>query len=469
MGKAGRSRPRRKSLLQKQVSANLNKTTPLDDPVTGQSCYLSSQNDSQVFEPIRHTEKPSTSRIGASPQGKQAPQSKRPRKEKSNISISSNEEFSDKGSVYSVKVTNRFNALNEEDIVMETNKTEGEHRKPPPIVISGHIERASSFFKDLKKAISENIEIKCVSKVNFCKTYIKTQTISDYKIIVNILKSSNVQFYTYGLKDEIPSKVILKGLHPTITTSEINEELTELGFPPADIVHFNKKGTDMKIPVFLLTFEPKVNLRDIFGIKVLCYTKIFWEKYRGNNRPLQCYRCQSFFHISTNCHLNLKCLKCSGNHRVQDCVAPTTFLKCANCDLNHAANDPICKVKIASIERKNRNRNYGYSNPVPNFASPQQFPKLNYSKAVANQAEGVILKNKTPSNESRLPADPSSSSFKNSNADAEILSDFVKILSIPYAKNLIEKLIRIFKLLSQAKNGSERLAILLEEGLSILS
>lgn len=75
------------------------------------------------------------------------------------------------------------------------------------------------------------------------------------------------------------------------------------------------------------------------------------EKYIQPVKIIQCFNCQKFGHVATNCKATETiCVKCSGNHKVKDCVETTT--KCANCRKEHASSYGGCPYKQAQIKEK---------------------------------------------------------------------------------------------------------------------
>ena len=141
---------------------------------------------------------------------------------------------------------------------------------PPPIVIRQKLINAKSLFTTLKSLAKKVIKIKCQTTNNNEKIIIKTENIADYESILKYAKSNCFEFHTYEIKEELPIKVLLKGLHSSTITEVIKDELIELGFKPLEIIQLKVKGTGIKIPVFILKYPPKTSVENIFKIKRLC-------------------------------------------------------------------------------------------------------------------------------------------------------------------------------------------------------
>ena len=83
-------------------------------------------------------------------------------------------------------------------------------------------------------------------------------------------------------------------------------------------------------------------------------------------RAIQCFNCQGFGHMASNCRRGRRCLLCSGQHTLDECPQSKTVkedqvLKCPNCNGNHAANAKECPVFI----EKKAIVSYSFTNNVP--------------------------------------------------------------------------------------------------------
>lgn len=97
------------------------------------------------------------------------------------------------------------------------------------------------------------------------------------------------------------------------------------------------KGEKIKIKALLhmLTFNKEENLKRIFDIKYILYTKIKIEELRTKPEIVkQCKKCQGFGHTKNYCHGKDVCVKCAGNHSSDKCPRGKNITpKCANCKL----------------------------------------------------------------------------------------------------------------------------------------
>ena len=60
-------------------------------------------------------------------------------------------------------------------------------------------------------------------------------------------------------------------------------------------------------------------------------------------KPIQCYNCQQFGHVATNCKREKACVKCSLRHEGQ-CNSDTAV--CVNCKGPHQSNSKDCPKRV---------------------------------------------------------------------------------------------------------------------------
>lgn len=383
----------------------------------------------------------------------------------------------EEGSVYSVDVSNRFEIISDTEQEFDSfscitqisepdKKVNNRNFKPPPIIIKNLRQNATNFFRVIKSKIKNQLDVKCTSNEKQEKTQIKTQTVEDYKIILNLLKENKLEFYTFGLKNEIPFKITLKGLHSSVTPDEILEELKELGHHPISITQLTKKGTKIKIPIFILKFSQETEIKNICNVKTLCYTRITWERYKANRPLIQCFKCQAYGHISINCFLKERCLKCSQGHKHEMCNA--TSYTCANCGLGHLANDPRCQVRtnyLDFISTKSRN-SLKPQEAITFKKDENNFPKLN---SKSNQA--INIQSQHVSSPQVAPTWPRQSSKSNNrdNNFNNVKQDTLQTqpqqqFNISSIVIMFQQLIALVIKLIEAKDATQRNNILREEG-----
>lgn len=91
-------------------------------------------------------------------------------------------------------------------------------KPPPPIFVKGIVN-----FPDLCAALIEKIGVDNF----FCKSLadsLKIQTANPdaYRTLIHFLRDQNAQFHTYQLREDKPTRVVLRNLHPTTVLHPLN-------------------------------------------------------------------------------------------------------------------------------------------------------------------------------------------------------------------------------------------------------
>lgn len=92
-------------------------------------------------------------------------------------------------------------------------------------------------------------------------------------------KKNNVSFHSFQSKECKPFRIVVRNLHPTIDSSFIEDDLSNLGFNVKNITYVLHKPTKNSLPLFFIGLEQVENNADIFKLTSLCYTKIKVEAY----------------------------------------------------------------------------------------------------------------------------------------------------------------------------------------------
>lgn len=266
---------------------------------------------------------------------------------------------------------NRFNALNPEimDIVLENRNTEDEKDleeqeaeeskvKIPPIVVHSYVNNHMETLNKIKEEMKEDFVISAKNN----RLIIKTKNIDDYNLMLKKVSDSKVEYHTYTIESEKILKLVLKGLAPNIQTDVIKENLISNGLKVNVVKQFQKnvlvngQKTVMNLPIYIIEFASGTKPKDVYKINRVCYCVVRWEKFQNGDKIVQCYNCQCFGHVSTNCHKKVKCVLCADEHSLKDCPfkeQENQLLKCANCGEKHSAGSRECKIYKKMLENRN--------------------------------------------------------------------------------------------------------------------
>lgn len=269
-----------------------------------------------------------------------------------------------KESSISLLLRNRFEVLNDikDDDAQRTSQSEqpktSSKEKIPPITLS------KNQYNEVCKLMS-NLKVKDYS-VKFMSIGLRIQlsAMADYKRVCEAFIESNVKFFTHESRENMPLKVVLKGLY-SMETTELSTILSEVNVVCEDIkvLKFKRQSFNDQSHYLLYVKKGTTNINELRKIRAVNNVCVTWEYFRRPSGPTQCRNCQLYGHGTKHCHLNPKCVKCGGGHATAACKVNVEEnnkknLKCANCGGNHSANYSKCEVlaKYLRIRQNNSNQ-----------------------------------------------------------------------------------------------------------------
>jgi hypothetical protein len=113
------------------------------------------------------------------------------------------------------------------------------------------------------------------------------------------------------------------------------------------------------LPLFLITLPRAEKSLEIFKLTGLCHIAVKVEAYRNQNGLTQCYNCQKFGCVWSNCSLPPRCMWCGGGHLHKDCPEKentSSTPSCCNCKLAdgekpHPSNIRGCSIAKEGVRR----------------------------------------------------------------------------------------------------------------------
>jgi hypothetical protein len=281
----------------------------------------------------------------------------------------------------------------------------------PPIVLVTELKNPKETYEKIAGWLEGRVYFKVVRERRMIYTYKKT----DYQKVQEKFREMKFQYHTYTPKDEIPKKLILKGIDPIYTVDEIYEDLFEQYAKVKDVHQLRSPDQQKVYNIYLVHFEPDTDLSYVKKLIRYVYKhKISWEHYQKKKSTAQCRRCQRIGHVEINCQMDRRCNRCTENHAEGQCAKkedekPT----CVNCNQEHATGYKKCEYRInyqKSQARKNRNQfgqkptnntnnNQQKRTSYINSQNEKQFPPLSQSKTQNTVNSNVV--NNTQSDERR--------------------------------------------------------------------
>lgn len=255
---------------------------------------------------------------------------------------------------YWLNTANKFGSLRDnvsgdeaEDNKNNREKPKGKEKsgipKPPPLFIYG-VGDIKPLVEELKMTVDKRYMLKAMHD---SKVKVILETKDDYQNFVKILNEKKTEYHSFQLKDDKLFRVILKGVHQSTDTNEIQHALVEEGHTPVQINCIRSRRTGKELPIFSIHMKKSENNKSIYKINRLLNMVVTIEPpQKFENDIPQCERCQRYGHTKKYCHLGPRCVKCPGFHQTSECQRKekNSDVKCVNCGGDHPANYKGCTV-----------------------------------------------------------------------------------------------------------------------------
>lgn len=232
---------------------------------------------------------------------------------------------------------------------------------------------------------------------------------NDFIKIKQQLSALQFKWTSHKAEDDIPKKLILKGIDKTYTEDEVCLDLQQQFSSVLKVKQLTKTDEDGKhcpLGVYLVYFKWSTRLSVAMKIiKYVCHHKITWNFFRSQQKARkvkQCYKCQWFDHHSSECGLDARCVKCNDKHGPGECskVKGVNDPECCNCGGKHPASYLGCP-KIKEHIRNNKKTvpdNKKPSKPSTNGVAfktntPQAKRKLSYNSVVKGGRKATQQRN----------------------------------------------------------------------------
>jgi hypothetical protein len=177
-------------------------------------------------------------------------------------------------------------------------------------------------------------------------------------------------YFTFHPKSEKPIKAVIRQLPANTPAEDIASSLQDLGFTIISVKQMTSsrpnpesRSHPTNLPLFLITLERSEKSKEIFQLNNICHIAVKVEAYRAQSGLTQCYNCQKFGHVWTNCRQPPRCLWCGDGHLHKECPESkqeNSTPNCCNCKLQegerpHPSNYRGCShAKEESLRRRSQ-------------------------------------------------------------------------------------------------------------------
>lgn len=268
-----------------------------------------------------------------------------------NNNTNTNEIINSKASTSRTNITNPN--INNENISKDKKE-----KKPPPITVY------NLDLKSLRESLKEfnSFDYKIRQGANNNRSLIFAESALTYENLINILQADGAKFFHLTPKDQRGLSLIVKNIPLDFSAEDIMSELVSLNFGDSiekvvPLIEFGKQ----KFNYFIIKLKPGASPDKLYNLRHLFHVRVYFEKFNRTD-IVQCFKCQRPGHVSSNCHMEQRCLKCGDNHISSLCKItqeqPRNTLFCILCKQNgHPSNYRGCSVIKKLIQEKIRNKN----------------------------------------------------------------------------------------------------------------
>lgn len=230
----------------------------------------------------------------------------------------------------------------------------GGRKSVPPIVVNGGDSR---YIASVLQA--EGIQFK-IDSTRTGTMLIKCVDSEGHSFVSRILTEAGTNFYTFTPRELKPTSFLLRGLTALHPIEEIVESVLAAGVPGLAEVKISNFPTRMSREngtcsnLFSIQVSPGTDLKELSKLRMLMHHRVTLEPLKRQD-VLQCHRCQRFGHISYNCRMPPRCVRCAENHASNECPLKDTDgeheqIKCVLCGQNHTSSYRGCQKRLNFIE-----------------------------------------------------------------------------------------------------------------------
>lgn len=281
--------------------------------------------------------------------------------------------------------------------------TRGKGKSSPP-VIRVYGGNPKEMIDGLTRHLGHSLfSIKLVNR-NLVGLYLSKM--EDHVKTKDFLTELGLNFFTFTPRELRPFSLMIRGLSSTYDIEDLRQFLEGCGLE-LDVLKIIKLERDRWIVQL-------GNGSDVAGFKRLQYIlhcRVNVKRHRSGGLT-QCRNCQRFGHISTNCKMVFRCVKCGGSHGPDNCSIPERDLNtmenvvtepstgrivktigvpvhCVNCRTDgHVASSKECPKRLELLQKRTARRAPGRRTTI---VAPPPPPIDGRGGSFADMARGVRM------------------------------------------------------------------------------
>lgn len=262
----------------------------------------------------------------------------------------------------------RFSVLAQEDDVVDVVRDESQTKKEhvPPVFVQLPARQVNNALNGLDLLAAPGSFI--LSSAANGRTCVRTKSLAAREAVIEKLTAEKIGFFSYTPKAQKPIKVVLVGLEG-YSEAEVLDELRscpDLPKKPLSVRAMSRmdreKQQRVPLPLFIVAFPAGTRLAELKDVAVLFHSRVYFRGLRPSTQPIQCYRCQEYGHVSANCAMAQRCVKCGQSHASKECLvindeSSRHNLLCCLCgQMGHPASFRGCPKAQEFVARRQQAR-----------------------------------------------------------------------------------------------------------------
>jgi hypothetical protein len=262
--------------------------------------------------------------------------------------------------------------------IKATNENLAAYAKKKPIAIKKALEAELGALDEIK-ITGEFVRIICKNQPQKTKA-MKIKSLLDKAVIISepFVMTNEDKKQDKMEQENQEVKGIIFGIPTDIDDSEIKEEIHAIW-----VKRLQRREGDLLIPTETVIFGLEAdNLPSHVNIGCLSKRVSLYIP-----RPMRCTKCQQYGHRMHQCYSRMKCARCTGNHKYEDCPNQHEP-RCANCQGSHSAGFRECPkyIEVQQTLQISVNEKMSYADALKQLKQTKKQTEVNIITSIDETA-----------------------------------------------------------------------------------
>jgi hypothetical protein len=188
--------------------------------------------------------------------------------------------------------------------------------RPPSVLLTSQV-NVMQLQRQLKGLLTGNFKFHSIRDW----TRVVTKEMADLSTILSHFKSNNPPYFTFYPKYQKHIKAVIWYLSFTTPAEDISVGLVDLDLDVISVKQMSATHQSpaegafaINHPLFLIILHRTSKSQEIFKLTILCHIAIGVEANKAQTGLVQCYICQKFGYVWSNCKQPSRSMWCRGGH-----------------------------------------------------------------------------------------------------------------------------------------------------------